>query len=680
MPHIAHFGAPVPDGFELAANDRPVPLGGLDVAPVLGLVTEESTGFSGRPGIEGHRADGSGWSPRFVAGSAPTITDSSVAFSLVDDIAKLGLDLLVELDPSGALVVQATLTNNGDTGYVVSRLAPSIPVPAIAQELITFTGRWCLEFQPQRGPLQGLTVVENRRGRTSHDRLPAMFAGTTGFGEQTGDVWGVQLEWSGNFAVAAEQLIDGRRHLQAGELLASGELELAPGESYTAPRVVAVYGQGLTAASQAFHRYVRGFDNQPSIDQPRPVLLNTWEAVYFDHNLDTLKSLADAAVEVGAERFVLDDGWFGSRRDDTSGLGDWWVSEDVWPDGLGPIVDHVTGLGMEFGLWFEPEMVNPDSDLYRAHPEWAMVTDGYEPVLGRQQLVLDLGRPEVRDHLFDAISAVLSAYDIGYVKWDMNRDVVAGSGADGRAGGHHHVVGLYELLARLRAAHPNVEIESCSSGGGRIDLGILRHTERVWTSDCNDAVDRQAIQRGYSMLFPPELMGAHLGPEEAHTTHRTQSLPFRLGTAFFGHMGIEWNVLTASADERKVIAAALETHKRLRPLLHGGDVVRVDHPDADALVHGVVSADRSHALFAYAQTQSVSTIMPLTMRFAGLDPDATYTVSHVDDFGSAREFGRTRPAWIKAPTTMSGQQLMNSGLQPPVLHAESVLLVELTTP
>ena len=677
MPRVLYWGLPL-DRFAPAVTERPVPKASLNDNPNLGLLIEGSSGFGGRPGIEGHRPDGTGWSPTFSVVGEPVVSNASASFQLADEVAGLGLALELELSAPGPLIVRTELTNTGTSPYVVTTLAPSIPVPAHAVDLQTFGGRWCLEFQPDRLPFRGLTVVENRRGRTSHARLPAMFCGTAGFTEQLGEVWGIQLAWSGNFEVTAEAVNDGRRHLQAGVLLAPGEVSLEPGDSFRAPEVIGVYSNaGLSTASQQFHRYVRSFANQPGPDRPRPVLLNTWEAVYFDHDLDTLKGLADVASSVGVERFVLDDGWFGHRRDDTAGLGDWWVSPDVWPDGLGPIVDHVVGLGMEFGLWFEPEMVNPDSDLYREHPEWTLTTDGYEPPLGRNQLVLDVGRLEVRQYLFGRISELLAAYDISYIKWDMNRDVVQGSGADGRAGSWRHVLGLYQLLADLRAAHPDVEIESCSSGGGRADLGILQHTERIWTSDGNDAVDRQAMQRGFSMLLPPEVMGAHIGPPVAHTTARHQPLSFRLATALFGHLGIEWNLLETTTEERNEIKAAIALHKRLRPLLHSGDVVRVDHPEPEVVVHGVVDADRQHAVFAAATVSSIRSTVGAPLRLTGLDADTIYRVSMTDDIASARLFGDQEPGWIADSVDVSGAQLMSSGLQPPVMHPQSVLLLEL---
>jgi len=674
-PEIAHVGAPL-DRWNPDARRRPVPLASLNECPVAGIVLEESTGFAGRPGLSGSRPDGTGWSPRLRLVGEPAIGATSAAFELNDPVAELGATVSIEIEPSDAIVIELSLTNSGSVPYSLTRLAPSLPLAAQLSELLTLTGRWGAEFATRRSTLTDTHVIDNRRGRTSHDRPPAMFIGTEGFGEQTGEVLGVQLAWSGNHELIAERRNDGRGHIQAGELLFTGEVELAPGATHSAPRVVAAWSdQGLNAVSRVFHRHVRA--HAPGTGRPRPVTLNTWEAVYFGHDLDTISRLARSGAELGVERFVLDDGWFGSRRDDTSGLGDWWVSEDVWPDGLEPLAELVESLGMEFGLWFEPEMVNPDSELYRAHPEWALTSDGYEPPLARNQLVLDLGRPEVRDHLFGAIDTLLARLPVAYVKWDMNRDLVQASGASGRAGSRAQTLGFYDLLDRLRATHPGVEFESCSSGGGRTDLEVLRRTDRIWTSDCNDALARQSIQRGFSLLFPPEVMGAHIGPDRAHLTLRRHDLGFRGATAMFGHLGIEWNVLEASDLERLQLTRLIAAHQRLRPLLHRGDVIRGDHPDESALVHGVVSSDRTHGLFSYVQlTPSVHSV-PHPFRLDGLSPDADYLVE-VLDLGTWIPGGHGGVGWTDSPITLSGRQLASSGLQPPVMFSEGALLLEVT--
>jgi len=361
-------------------------------------------------------------------------------------------------------------------------------------EILDFTGRWGYEHAPQRRPLSdGLWLRENRRGKTGHDAAMMTVAGTPGFDFDRGAVLAVHVAWSGNSVHPVERSAATPATLGGGELLLAGEVVLDGGQSYSTPWVHLVAAtDGLDGVAAAFHRHQRSLPNHPA--SPRPVNLNVWEAVYFNHDLPRLLELADLAAGLGVERYVLDDGWFRHRRDDSAGLDDWYVDDDVWPHGLSPLIDRVRANNMQFGLWFEPEMVNPDSDLFRAHPDWVLSARGRLPVLQRNQLVLDLSRPEVGQYLLERIDAVLSTYDIAYVKWDHNRDLLeAGSGT--RAGGpavHAHTLGFYALLDELRRRHPQVEWESCASGGGRTDLGVLERVERIWTSDMTDALSRQS--------------------------------------------------------------------------------------------------------------------------------------------------------------------------------------------
>ncbi len=679
-PAVVYWGHSLPDDNPAdvaSALSRPTAHGTIDVEAPVALVPELGSGFFGSPGIKGVRADGSAWAPRFKQSKPPEVGDDHVRFFCDDGVA--GLDLEIELWLEGGrdvVAMRQVLTNTADTNYSLGRLSLSLPLPSRANEILDFTGRWCDEFHPRRQLWEaGAVINENRRGRSSHDHVAALFAGTGGFDEQQGEVWGFHLGWSGNSRLVAERLADGRRYLQAGELLFSGEVSLNPGESIISPWLYGAYSpSGLGMISRAFHHYLRSRDGHPGPGNPRPVILNTWEAVYFDHNLETLKSLADRAAEVGVERFVLDDGWFQNRNDDTAGLGDWWVDTTKHPDGLGPLVDHVTGLGLEFGLWFEPEMVNPDSDLYRAHPEWVLADPNYEQPLGRNQLVLDLANPDAYDYILNHIDTLLNELDISYIKWDMNRDHVQATHA-GRAGTRVQTLALYELLAELGRRHPKLEIESCSSGGGRVDFEILRYTKRIWTSDCNDALERQRIQRGFSMLFPPELMGAHVGPHVSHTTRRTHDLGFRGAVAFLGHLGIEWNLLDATDAERAQVKELVGLHKRFRPLLHGGDVVRLDSQDEATMTQGVVSFDKTEALFAYARINTARSSVPDPVHFAELDPDRRYRTQILALPGRSGEFGRTRPQWMDdGSVELSGRALMSVGLQPPVLDPESALL------
>jgi alpha-galactosidase len=677
-PTIVHWGASLGDAPDLgafvSALGRPTVAGALGAVAPISVVPLHADGFVGRPGIAGRRGGGRAWSPRFVP-TAHHVVDGVLTVEAIDEIA--GLSLTTTISLADVLGVRVTVANVGDRRYSLDALTVSLPLPDTADELLRFDGRWAREFHPVRSAWDhGAVVSENLRGRTSHEHPPLVFAGAAGFGEWVGEIHGVHLAWSGNHTMLAERLADGRRYVQAGELLHPGEVVLEPGESYSTPDTVGVYSsEGLTPATWGFHRAARQRPAHPM--SPRPVLLNTWEAVYFRHDHDTLCELADVAASIGIERFVLDDGWFGSRRDDTSGLGDWVVSADVYPDGLAPLIDHVTGLGMEFGIWVEPEMVNTDSDLYREHPDWALTTDGYEPVLGRNQLVLDLGHPDAFAHILGQLDALLADHDIAYVKWDMNRDHAQGSGSTGAPGTHAQTVALYALLDELRRRHSAVEFESCASGGGRIDHEILRRTERVWTSDCNDALERQTIQRGASMLIPPEMMGAHIGPTRAHTTGRVHTLAFRAATALFGHLGVEWNVARLDDDRRAALAQAISVHKHFRPLLHSGDVVRFD-TEAAYCAHGVYAADRSEGLVSFAQLATAPSLTPPALRLPGLDPDARYRVEHVALPDERWGMALTQPEWVTDGIELSGRQLAAHGIRPPVMHPESAVLLSLT--
>ncbi len=686
-PVITYWGAPLrsahnhpwleADSSQLkAALDRPVVHATVDTVAPVSVVPEHGSGFHGRPGILGCRPDGQGWAPRFEpAGHTYSDDDQSLRVEARDEVA--GLLLTTTITVGHTLDVQVALTNLSDVeAYLLHGLSTTIAVPDYCSEMLTFTGRWSRELHPRRVTWgRGAQLRENRRGRTSHQNPPLLFVGTPGFGEFSGEIWGAHLAWSGNSVVLADRLADGRRYLQLGELLHPGEVALAPGATYVAPKVVAVYSDaGLNAATQRFHRRLRERPQHPRT--ARPVVCNTWEAVYFDHDFTKLCALADRAARVGVERFVLDDGWFGSRRDDTSGLGDWEVSPEAHPHGLAPLIEHVKGLGMTFGIWVEPEMVNPDSDLYRAHPEWALTTDGYELVTGRNQLVLDLANPAAFDHILGRLDALLRDHEISFLKWDMNRDHIGGSGVDGSAGSHTQAHALYELIDTLRDRHRNIEIESCASGGGRIDHEILQRCERVWTSDCIDALERQRIQQGASMLIPPEMVGCHVGPEVSATTGRRHSLSFRGLTALFGHMGVECNLLELSDSELDALAQIISLHKRFRGLLHAGDVVRFDTEDA-YVAHGVYDGDRLEALISFSAVATSPSLTPPRLYVRGLTPDVTYSCEVIGLPGESAGPAKRQPRWTSVGVRLKGEELERLGLQPPALHPATGVLIHL---
>jgi alpha-galactosidase len=650
----------------------------VHIDPPVSLSPEPGAGYPGQPGIAVHRA-GKAWAVASVL-SAVDVGPGELTFRAACSGTSLELVHTLRLDEQTDVLRATTRVSNCGTDELDVAVcnAPALPLPAHLDQITTFEGRWSLEFQRrtvQRG--LGQFVRENRSGRTSHDSFPGLLVHDVRTGEQSGEVYGLHLGWSGNHRLSIEELADGRVSAQCGELLMPGEIRLAPGEHYTSPPIYGVFSNaGLGRMSRSFHRYVRSELTDPRMQgKLKPVHFNTWEAMYFDLSLDKLCRLADAAAAVGVERFVLDDGWFGARKSERAGLGDWYVAADVFPDGLTPLIDHVHARGMEFGLWVEPEMVNPDSDLYRAHPEWVLHADPAPRVVGRHQLVLDLTRADVTDYLFERLDALLSEYPITYLKWDMNRDVSQPGDQHGAAATHRQTRALYALLARVRKAHPKVEIESCSSGGGRADFGILAHTDRVWTSDSNDALDRLSIQEGFGLFFPPEIMGAHVGPRHCHITGRTLSMALRSGVAMFGDMGIEANLLEMSEADTRELTAAVELHKAHRALLFSGDLHRLELGRHER-GFGVVSHDKSEALFSYALMASQPRSAPGRYRFAGLDEAAVYTLNLI---------------WPVAPKSyspsileklqgvrVSGQALMSAGLQLPILHPETVLAFHLT--
>jgi alpha-galactosidase len=425
----------------------------------------------------------------------------------------------------------------------------------------------------------------------------------------------------------------------------------------------------------------RSFAAHPST--PRPLLLNSWEAVYFDHDLERLTALAEAAAGIGVERFVLDDGWFLGRRGDDAGLGDWVVDPEVWPRGLAPLADRVHALGMQFGLWFEPEMINPDSLLAREHPEWILADESGAGLLWRHQQVLNLGDPDCWQHVFDQLDAVIGTSGVDYLKWDHNRDLhEAVDRATAAAGVHRQTVAVYRMLDALRARHPGLEIESCASGGARVDLGIAEHTQRVWASDTIDPLERWMIQQGTEMLLPLEYVGTHVGAERAHTTGRVTSLSFRLATALFGHAGIEQDVAALDEGGRAALVAWAALYKEQRDLLHSGDVVHADNPPAGAALRGVVAADRSRALFQFTQLVNARPAADPRSQLPGLDPSRRYRIRFREEFGAATRRGPFDPAWCQAlreggEVTLSGAVLTGPGVPLPALQPAEALVIEL---
>ena len=688
LPEVLHWGA---DLGELGADDL-VALRRAQAIPVLNnsvdeplrvaIIPEHRTGWLGRPGLSGSRA-GRDWSPFFKV-TELELDGESVGDGLVnhgpgllrvlavDEVAQLSMELFIELTPQGLVRARAGVTNLTGEPYQVDELLIALPVPGQARELLDFTGRWAKERQPQRLPfVAGEHRRDNRRARSGADSAYQLVAGVPGFGYASGHCWAVHAAFSGNHVHYAERSNHGAQLIGGGELLLPGEIVLAAGEHYQGPWVYGSYGDGLDEVASRFHDWLRARPNHPAT--PRPVTLNTWEAVYFDHRLPKLLELVEVAAEIGVERFVLDDGWFGGRRDDTAGLGDWWVSPEVWPEGLGPLVDAVKAKGMQFGLWVEPEMVNLDSDIAREHPDWVLQTGGRIPVESRHQQGLDLTNPAAYAHVRDHLAEVLHSYDIDYLKWDHNRDLVdAGSTQTGRPAVHEQTLAAYRLMEELKEISPGLEIEACGSGGARVDLEVLQRTDRVWASDCIDALERQQIDWWTKQLIPPELTGSHVASVPFHTTGRVLGLPFRAATAVFGHFGIEWDITQASEQELAILAGWIAWHKANRELLHSGRVVRLDWPDDELRLHGVVGADK--AIYSIAFVDMLGPMNVGLLPLPGLDPDARYRV----EVAFADQVFQFAEPWQDGPIELSGAQLAAGMLRAPTMFTDQVVLVEVT--
>lgn len=650
-------------------------------SPGLPLLGEQAHERLTRPHLRGHRMGGSrsAWSPLFTT---EEIEQNDARLRVVGSDPVAGLRVIWEAESlvGGSLRARCAVTNLHDTPYVVDGLEVVVPVADHLVECLDFTGRHERERTPQRHVVtDGLWLREGLGGRPGLDAATSLILGETAFTTTRGEVLAVHVAWSGNYVLRLERSAATATTLGGGELLQPGEVVLGHTETYTSPWVVFTAARdGLDGVAASLHTWQRSLPTHPVV---QPVVLNVWEAVYFDHDHERLAEIARRAARVGVERFVLDDGWFLGRRDDTAGLGDWEVDSAVWPEGLTPFIDQVHELGMEFGLWFEPEMINPDSALYRAHPDWILSGGDRVPVLERHQLVLDLTRPEVLEHLFTQVSAILTTYAVDYVKWDHNRDLLeAGSAAaGGRPATHAQAEAFYRLLDRLRAAHPSVAWESCASGGGRIDLGVLERVQRVWTSDQTDALARQQIQRWTVQLVAPEYAGAHISSPTSHITGRTLPLRFRAATALFGAFGIEWDLTQASETELEEIADWVARHQRLRPLLHSGRVVRPESADPAVLLHGVVAADGAQALVAHVQLDESAHNRGVWVRVPGLIAGATYDLKWEGPI-AAKETSKSVALPAAGPTggvAMSGADLAVRGFWMPRILPETVTLVSL---
>jgi alpha-galactosidase len=682
VPEVLYWGKPLQlltigsfQSFKMSI-ERGVMQGRLDHDVPLTLCPENGRGMFSSPGIEGHR-QGENWAPVFNYVSH-TFVNNTAVIQCKDTVAELLLTINLSMDSiSGVIDKSIVVQNNAITEYQLNKLVLTLPLPYRAKEVLSFNGRWSKEFQPHRVELEhGAFSQENRRGRTSHEYFPGCLVGTKAFSEQKGEVWGFHLGWSGNHQWRAEVKSDGRRFVQAGELLFPGEMILQQGESYTTPSLYASYSQtGLNGIRRCFHHYVLDQLISFPSNKPRPVHLNTWEGIYFDHDPEYIKQMATEAAKMGVERFIIDDGWFKGRHHDKAALGDWVLDENKYPEGLEPVIEHINQQGMEFGIWVEPEMINEDSELFCNHPEWMLALEGYTQPTGRFQYVLNLQIDACFDYLFNCLDAILSRYNVDYIKWDMNRELVQAS-HHSKAAVHGQTKAVYRLIDKLREIHPCVEIESCSSGGGRIDFEILKRTHRFWVSDCNDALERQTIQKGMSIFFPPLVMGAHIGPHKSHTTRRQHDINLRGLTALNGHMGVELDPVKESEEEKQAFAQYIALHKRFRSLLHFGQSFYLDSTDKTRQAYGVHTDDQ--LLLTLCQLAMPEYMLPEPVLFGMLDPNAEYVVELVVFPQSSTGLMKRQPDWVtNYNKQFSGEWLNEVGLSLPILDPETCLLLHL---
>ena len=663
---------------QLTQLDRPEAPASLPVEPSISLTPTVGESYLGHLGLEAQRGH-SHWQlrPRVITAD---LSARQLVLQSVCDRSQVEVTHCVSLHAeTRSLELSVSVRNQStDTSLSLDTCALTLPVPDHLTTFLELSGRWGYEFQSARQTLPKAAYVrENWTGRTSHHMPPSITLMEAHTASQSGTALSLHLGWSGNHQIRVEQLADGRRVVQLGELLRPGEIQLAPGAVYKSPSVFLCHSsEGMNPLIQTVHQMIRSQfgDAWPASSPPRPVQLNTWEALYFDIDETSLIALIDESAALGIERFVVDDGWFLGRHDDKRALGDWEVDSHKLPNGLFPIVAACQAHGMECGLWIEPEMVSANSLLFSEHPDWILNHEGILPNEARYQYVLDLSQEEVTHYLFDKIQKLLSTHDIRYLKWDMNRDIHQAGTSQKHHAIHQQTQALYALLGRIRAAFPNVAIESCASGGGRVDLGILTHVSRFWPSDTNDALDRLRVQRGFLSTFPPELMGSHVGPSPCHITGRQHTMALRAGVALWGHMGVEVDVRQLGTEDRAVLKEAIELHKRHRTLLHNGEYSTTERPTSE-MAWSVVDKDQSQALCALAMLETPSHAFPPRYRLNGLDATQNYRVALVWP-GSLTTQQSTHQHQL-AQTEFSGAWLMSVGLSVPILWPESLLIYHL---
>ncbi len=557
----------------------------------------------------------------------------------------------------------AMFTQTGDDQVVLDRaLSLCMDFSDKDFEMLYLTGGWSRERYVKTRRLEhGMQSIQSLRGTSSAENNPFVALKKPHTTEFNGEVYGFSLIYSSNFLAQVEVCTHDTTRVVMGIHPETFSWPLNKGESFQTPEVAMVFSnEGLNGMSQTFHdlynsRLVRGTYRQ----KERPVLLNNWEATYFTFDEQAIVDIAKKGKEVGVELFVLDDGWFGKRDDDTSGLGDWYVNTNKLENGISGLAKKINDLGLDFGLWIEPEMVNEDSDLYKKHPEWVISTPDRARSLIRNQMVLDYSNPDVVEYIYDMLYKVISTANISYIKWDMNRYLTECYSSALPANkqkqiSHRYILGVYSLYEKLISAFPNILFESCSGGGARFDAGMLFYAPQAWCSDCTDAMDRLNIQYGTSMVYPLSSIGAHVSAVPNHQLERTTPIDMRANVAFFGDFGYELDLNQLTEEEIKQVKEQIVYYKQNRKLIHSGDFYRILSPfdDMRRTAWAVVSKDKTEAITAYYQTINQVNVSMLFLKFVGLLPDKVYDISYFGVYGGS----------MCSETTFSGSELMEIGL------------------
>lgn len=531
----------------------------------------------------------------------------------------------------------ASIANKGSETVILTKAASlCLDIPLGKWEWVHFHGRHTMERVAERSELiHGIQESSSKRGTSSHHQNPSVLLCSHDCTEIAGSCIGVLLAYSGSFKTQIELDQQEQVRLVMGINPELFRWELKPSEVFDTPEAIMSYsGSGTEKLSHNFHKVIREHVCRGKYKlAERPVLINNWEATYFDFNEEKILNIAKQAAALGVDMLVLDDGWFGKRNDDCSGLGDWFVNEEKLNGGLGKLTEKIKSLGMKFGLWFEPEMVSEDSELYRSHPDWAIKIPSRDPVRSRYQLVLDMTNPEVREYLFNAMSSILKSADISYIKWDMNRSICdwytpcLSSDNMGEMP-HRYVLGLYELLERLTAEFPDVLFEGCSGGGGRFDAGMLYYCPQIWCSDDTDAFERTKIQYGTSFFYPVSAIGSHVSAVPNHQTGRITPMETRAVTAMAGSFGYELDLNTLSDNEKEEVKEQIARFKENGPLIHNGLYYRLSDPMTDKFaVWEFASEDGREALVHGVIFRTEPNCTQYCIKLRGLLPDTDYRLA-----------------------------------------------------